>query len=402
MNDWLHDLFRGRPWWINVLMVFSGYMAFVYMPWDIFWKPVSQDKEVWFGIMFTGWAAKVMAFPHWFVYGAAVYGFRRRRPWMCLWGPLYSIQVAIGILVWNIVQWGSWTGWLVGLIGAVPFVLLAVALADAREIFSEVRASLRERYGEWALITGASAGIGAEFARALAREGMSCVLSARREERLVELAEELERRHRVETRVVTADLAAPDGPDRVADACRDLEIGVLVNNAGIGCAGRFDKQDAERMRELVQVNCTAPVILTSRLLEGMNERGRGAVVITGSVSGRQPLPLHSVYSATKAFDLFFGESLYVEMRGSGVDVLVLEPGSTETEFQQIAGQIPHPGHSASEVVEQALRALGEQPSVIAGWWNWLRANAASRLAPRPLVAYTAREVMRSQTPMELR
>jgi len=109
-----------------------------------------------------------------------------------------------------------------------------------------------------------------------------------------------------------------------------------------------------------------------------------------------------VYSATKAFSLLFGESLYVEMRSAGVDVLVLEPGATETEFQQISGQIPHPGHSASEVVEQALRSLGEQPSVIAGWWNWLRANAAARLAPRPLAAYVAREVMRSQTPMELR
>ena len=79
MNDWLHDLFRDRPWWMNAVMVFCGFMTFVYMPWDIFWKPVAADEEVWFGVLFTGVWAKLLAFPHWLVYGAAVYGFRRRR-----------------------------------------------------------------------------------------------------------------------------------------------------------------------------------------------------------------------------------------------------------------------------------------------------------------------------------
>ena len=152
---------------------------------------------------------------------------------------------------------------------------------------------------------------------------------------------------------------------------------------------------------MVQVNCAAPVELTSKILPRMLERGRGAVIITGSVAGRQPLPLHGVYSATKAFDLLFGESLAVEVRDRGIDVLVLEPGSTETEFQQVAGEIGHPGEPASAVVEVALDALGRQPSVVSGWWNWLRANAASRLAPRSLVAYAARDVMARQTPGEV-
>ena len=122
MRDWLRDVFRDRPIWINGLMVFSGYMAFVYLPWDIFWKPVAEDREVWFGIMFTGWWAKLMALPHWFIYAAAIHGFRRRRPWMCTWAPLYTAQISIGMLVWNIGYFGfSLTGLFVGIVGAIPF-----------------------------------------------------------------------------------------------------------------------------------------------------------------------------------------------------------------------------------------------------------------------------------------
>ncbi len=100
MSDWLQHIFRGRPWWMNILMVFCVYMTFIYVPWDIFWKPVADDREVWFGIMFTGWAAKLMALPHWFVYGAGAYGFRRMRPWMRIWGTVYIAQIAFGMLVW--------------------------------------------------------------------------------------------------------------------------------------------------------------------------------------------------------------------------------------------------------------------------------------------------------------
>jgi hypothetical protein len=129
----------------------------------------------------------------------------------------------------------------------------------------------------------------------------------------------------------------------------------------------------------------------------MRERGRGALIITGSVAGRQPLPLHGVYSATKAFDLLFGEALWVELRGQGIDVLVLEPGSTETEFQELAGEIPHPGEPPGGVVRVALEALGRQPFVVCGWRNWLRANAAARLLPRPLVAHIARPLVAART-----
>jgi short-subunit dehydrogenase len=260
-----------------------------------------------------------------------------------------------------------------------------------------------EKYGEWALVTGASAGIGLEFARALAREGMSIVLTARREDRLNALAAEIKEKYRVNTRVVAVDLAAADGADRLADAVADLPIAFLVNNAGFGYAGRFDKLAADRLRSMVVVNCLVPVVLTSRILPAMVKRGRGAVIIVGSVAGRQPLPLHAVYSATKGFDLLFGEALWGELRGTGVDVLVIEPGPTRTEFQSVAGEQVGADHGEppENVVRVALDALGKHPSVISGWFNWVRANA-TRLVPRSTAAIIAKKVIEGQTPQELR
>ena len=400
MRDWLRGLFDGRPWWMNVLMVFSAYMAFVYVPWDLLVKPAAVDEEVWFGIRFHGAAAKLLALPHWAVYALGAYGFRKMRPWMWPWASFYAAQVAVGMLVWNGVYVGGFVGFLLGLVSFLPFLGIAWALWEARPVFEAERPSLRERYGEWALVTGASSGIGAEFARAFAREGVSCVVSARREDCLRSLASELEKNHHVATRVVAADLAAPDGADRLAAAVADLDLAILVNNAGFGQAGRFDRSDPRRLRDMVQVNCMAPVVLTAKLLPRLLERGRGAIVFTGSVAGRQPIPLHGLYSATKAFDLLLGESLAVELRDRGIDVLVLEPGPTETEFQQAAGELAHPGEPAPRVVETALGALGQQPSVVSGWFNWLRANGAQRLAPRSLVPWLARDWMARQTPGE--
>lgn len=403
MREWLQGVFEGRPTWMNVLMVFSAYMAFVYVPWDIFVKPAAIDEEVWFGIRFHGGFAKFLALFHWAIYAAGAYGFRYMKSWMWPWAAVYSGQVAFSMLVWPWIYMDGILGFLMGLIAVVPFALLTVALWNAQNRFEAPRATLRERYGEWALVTGASAGIGAEFARALARDGVSVVLTARREDRLAELASELEEKYRVETRAIVADLSRPEDVERLAVDVSDLDIGVLINNAGSGYAGAFAKQDADRLRALVELNCVAPVVLTSLLLPRLLARGaKSAIVVTGSVAGRQPLPLHALYSATKAFDLLFGEALAVELRGAGIDVLVLEPGSTETEFQEKAGETPHAGEPVGSVVAAALDALGRRPAVIPGWWNWLRANAAMRLLPRELVAHLARDVMARQTPPELR
>jgi short-subunit dehydrogenase len=402
MREWLYDVFRERPWWMSATMVFCAFMAFVYMPWDFFLKPMAEDQEVWFGILFQGFWAKVFAIPHWFVYAAAVYGFRRRRPWMGFWAPAYVGQVAFGMYLWTAIQTGGLSGIFVGLFPALPFIGLTYAFWTSRDYFAPQSLQLTSRYGEWALITGASSGIGTSLARQIAADGMKVVLSARREDRLESLAAEIEREFEVETRVVVADLSERSGQTGLIAAVADLEIGLLVNNAGLGYAGRFDLLDGERLRRLVAVNCEAPVVLTHAFVQGMRERGRGGVLLTGSVAGNQPVPLHAVYSATKAFDRLLGEALWAELRASNIDVVVLEPGSTETEFQEVAGEIAHGGQSADEVARVGLAALGQQPSVIPGWWNWIRANVAGRLLTRPIAAHVAHHVISEQTPEELR
>jgi hypothetical protein len=131
----------------------------------------------------------------------------------------------------------------------------------------------------------------------------------------------------------------------------------------------------------------------------MRRRGRGAILVTGSVAGRQPVPLHGVYAATKAFDASFGEMLWAELLGSGVDVLVVEPGPTDTEFQMVAGETAHPGESPEAVVATALDALGRTSSVVSGWGNWLK-TVMVRLLPRPLAPLVAGSVMADFTPAD--
>jgi hypothetical protein len=376
-------------------------MAFVYMPWDLFVKPAAIDEEVWFGVRFHGTWAKVLEIPHWFVYAAGTVGLWQMRAWMWPWAAVYTGQVAFSMLVWPMVYGEGFGAYVVGVIAGGAFMIPTLALWNARDLFQAKWTPLNERYGEWALITGASAGIGAAFARALAGEGLSCVLAARREDELKLLGEELARDHGVEVRCVPVDLATATGVELLLSQVADLEISVLVNNAGIGYAGRFDKQERGRQEQMVQLNCMAPVSLTAELLPKMIERGRGAVIFTGSVAGAQPLPLHALYSATKSFDNFLAEGLWGELQGSGVDVLGLQPGSTVSEFHEVAGELPHAGQPADEVVQVALRALGHQPSAISGGFNWLRANLAHRLLPRSWVALVARGVVARQTPDEM-
>ena len=336
----------ARPGWINALMVFCAYMAFVYVPWDLFLKPVARDEEVWFGILFHGWAAKLTAPPHWAIYAAGLFGFWRMRAWMWPWAAVYAAQVALGMLVWPLLYVGGSSRSLLALVGGARVRRLTLrALAARAPLFGTPRAPLRERYGEWALVTGASAGIGAAFARALAREGISVVLdgAARRPAR--ELASELEKRSACETRVVGEDLADAEGAERVSRAVADLEIAVLVNNAGFGGAGPLRQAQAERLRGMVTLNCVAPVLLTRRLLPRMRERGRGARDLHGLGGGPPAAAAARLYAATQGVRPAARRGALGRAARHGIDVLVLEPGPTETEFQAVAGELPHAGES---------------------------------------------------------
>lgn len=259
-----------------------------------------------------------------------------------------------------------------------------------------------QSYGPWALVTGASAGIGAAFARRLATDGFNVVLVARRAERLRALADDLAARHDVQTRVVPQDLAVPDAADRIAEAVRDLEIGLLVNNAGFSAVGRFDRVPRDKIVEMIQVNCIAVASLSHAFLPKMRERGRGGIIILASVAGYQPLGLAATYGATKAFDLMLAEALWAETRGSGVDVLAVSPGPVETEFQAVAGETPHPGQTPESVVAESLAALGRKPSVVTGGLVMKARTWSVRLAPRAQVAQLALGVMRGFIPEPLR
>ncbi len=394
---WWRARLQRRPWWMNVLMFICIYLAVIAIPLDFLCTPLARDHQVWFGIVWRGVFAKLGELAHLAVYAAGAYGFWRLRTWMWPWAALYAAQVTFSMVVWFLAYRGGAGGLIAAVLCLGFYGGITLALWRARPLFHAMRKPLRARYGEWALVTGASAGIGAEFARALARDGMSCVLTARRADRLEALAHELESAHGVRTRVVAVDLAAADGPDKLLAAVADLRIAVLIANAGYGLAGRFERQDPQRLREMIQLNCVAPVVLASRLLGPMQALGRGAMIILGSVAGRQPVPFNGVYSATKAFDLYFGEALWAELQGTGIDVLVLEPGPTVTEFQAVAGETPHEGEPPAQVVGVALNALGEVPSVVSGSPNWLRASAV-RFAPRSLAALIAGRVMSQWVP----
>jgi uncharacterized protein len=184
-----------------------------------------------------------------------------------------------------------------------------------------------------ALVTGASSGIGEQFARQLSGRGDTVILVARRRDRLEQLAGKLPGT----AHVVTSDLATESAalPARVAEL--GLDVDLLVNNAGFGTYGRFAEIDPQRDAEQVRVNCEAVVTLTHAFLPGMLERRRGGVIVVASTAGMQPLPYEAVYSASKAFALNFTEALNEELRGSGVRVMAVNPGPVPTEWQAIAG-----------------------------------------------------------------
>jgi uncharacterized protein len=257
------------------------------------------------------------------------------------------------------------------------------------------------RAGATAVVTGASSGIGAEIARGLARRGHSLTLTARREERLLELASDLSEEHGVRAGVVTSDLGSRDGRELLAAELErlELEVDVLVNNAGFGYHGDFVEADRERQVEMVALNCEAVVDLTGRYLPGMVDRGEGAVINIASTAAFQPLPSNATYAATKAFVLSFTEAVHAELSGTGVTLTAVCPGPVRTEFAERAGiggaEEKTPGllwMSAEDLAEEAIQATEKgKRAVVPGILNQA-GSLVGRHSPRALALPLSRRL----------
>lgn len=250
-----------------------------------------------------------------------------------------------------------------------------------------------EKYGRWALVTGAAMGLGAEFARQLARQGLNLVLADIQEEPLIITSYALSHQLRVEVRTVVLDLAIPNFLPRLIASTQDLEIGLLVNNAGISAIGHFLDVPLEKHLSILDVNTRAPMILTHHFGSLMRARQRGGIIFVSSMSALTGTSYVSEYSATKAHDLALGEALWQELRPSNVDVLTAIVGAADTPGWR--AEIPDPNAktwppvmTAEDTVRETLAALGKTPSFVPGAQNRLATFLTTRLLSRKSAVIT--------------
>jgi short-subunit dehydrogenase len=258
-----------------------------------------------------------------------------------------------------------------------------------------------EAGGGWAVVTGASSGLGALFAEKLAQRGLSLVLAGRDEARLTEVRQRVERlAPGIGVALVVGDLGSQAGVQALVAVLNGREIDVLVNNAGFGTYGRFPEIDPDRERDLIAVNVDALVGITHAVLPGMLERGHGRILNVASTIAFQPGPYQATYGASKSFVLSFSQALWAETKGSGVSVTALCPGPTRTGFvdaldADVSGTaIYHKLASPEPVVSAGLRALDRgRPVVVPGLKNRLMATG-SRLSPGWVGALISRRMLR--------
>ena len=240
----------------------------------------------------------------------------------------------------------------------------------------------------WALVTGASSGIGAEFAARLAGRGMHLVLAARRTDRMNALAEDLVTKHGTKCHIVTIDLATPNASQKLMDEIQKqgVQIELLVNNAGVGLIGEIETTSPADVQRVLNLNINTLTDLTYRVLPGMLERGHGAVINVASVAAFQPVAFMAAYAASKSYVLHFSEALWAEARSRGVTVMALCPGVTQTEFFEVAGAPgwleKHSSQTPFRIVKSAMAALEKRRQyVIPGWKDYLM-SLLVRLATR--------------------
>jgi len=256
------------------------------------------------------------------------------------------------------------------------------------------------KYGEWALITGGSAGIGLAFAHELAAKGQNLILVARGQKALDASADELAAQYGVKVQTVAIDISTPEGPRDLYEQTKDKQPGLVVLSAGMESTGHFTKVATEAHRNLIDLNVQAPAELARLYGADMVARRKGGIVFLSSVFGYQGVPLVANYAASKAYILALGEALHVEMKPHGVDVLVVSPGLTDTALASNMPvnfrKMPITKHKPAKVARVGLKALGRKASVVPGFLNnifVLENRFIPRLWPVHLFGFLLRNAM---------
>ncbi|OGT35986.1 MAG: hypothetical protein A2W28_08710 [Gammaproteobacteria bacterium RBG_16_51_14] len=251
----------------------------------------------------------------------------------------------------------------------------------------------KNKYGPWAIVTGASSSIGMEFSRQLAAKGLNLFLIARREERLKALASDLSSKHGIDARIIAVDVSSEDFLSGIRSVTSGFEIGLLINNAGFTNTGALVENNLEDEIRLLHVNCRAPLMLAHEFGKQMKDRKKGGIIFLASIVAFASAPRWTNYCASKAYDLMLAEGLAAEMKEYGVDVLALCPGFTRTEFQKLARINDLIAMDAEPVVCMALDKLGKSGIAVPGLFNKF-ASFSTRFQPRSLNTFIYKQVIR--------
>lgn len=245
--------------------------------------------------------------------------------------------------------------------------------------------NMTKKYGNWALVTGASQGIGKATAEQLAKAKMNLVIVARSEATLNTVAKELTSKYKIEIKVLAADLSLTEGIAKLFEATKEIEVGLLVANAGIESSGEFLHNDLEINQKIIALNINAPMVLSHHYGRLMVQRGKGGILLVSSLFGYQGVPYVANYSASKAYILTLGEALNVELKPMGIDVTVLAPGLTDTPMAANMpvdfNKMPIIRQSPEMVSQNGLAALGRKATIVSGLINKIYAWE-NRIIPR--------------------
>jgi uncharacterized protein len=261
------------------------------------------------------------------------------------------------------------------------------------------RDKFRAKYGPWAVVIGAAQGLGAEFSRQIAELGLSTVMVALEDDELGGLSGTLQRQYGIETRTVVGDITARDTQDQLVSATSDLDVGLVVYNAGLAVRGLWlDTSLSDHMR-MIETNVRSPLLVLREFVPAMAARERGGIVLLSSMSGLQGSPLLATYAATKAYSLNLALSLWDELRPLGIDVTALVPGATDTpgfrESSPRTSRLTPKPMRVEPVVRAALEALGSRPAVVAGAANKAGSLLFGRLLPSRISTTFMGRTMRS-------